>query len=123
MFSSSFGDLLLLGCFNVCVAFRIGFCSVSAISRLSAHASFDLHLSLNSVRGFRGGRGGGGRMTSMRLRLVFSFSFGDHLLLGRGAVCRNRFGGHFRILVLRPSTHLPCNNLEFLQLSRQELRN
>ena len=43
--------------------------------------------------------GGGGVMTSMRLRLVFSFSFGDLPLLGCGAVCRNRFGGHFRILV------------------------
>ena len=42
------------------VAFRIGICSVLAISRLSAHASFDLHLFLNSVRGFGGdGRGGG----------------------------------------------------------------
>ena len=30
--------------------------------------------------------GGGGVMTSMRLRLVFSFSFGDLLLLGCGAV-------------------------------------
>ena len=84
----------------MCVAFRIGICSVLAISRLSAHASFDLHLFLNSVRGFGGmGGGGGGVMTSMRLRLVFSFSFGDLLLLGCGAVCRNRFGGHFRILV------------------------
>ena len=47
-----------------------------------------------------GGDGvGGGVMTSMRLRLVFSFSFGDLLLLSCGAVCRNRFGGHFRILV------------------------
>ena len=43
--------------------------------------------------------GGGGVMTSMRLRLVFSFSFGDLLLLGCGAVCRTRFGGPFRILV------------------------
>ena len=63
-------------CFPVCVAFRIGFCSVLAISRLSAHAGFDLHLSFNSVLGF-----GGGVMTSVRLRLVFSFSFVDHLLL------------------------------------------
>ena len=56
----------------MCVAFRIGICSVLAISRLSAHASFDLHLFLNSVRGFGGGGGwGGGVMTSMRLRLVF----------------------------------------------------
>ena len=44
----------------MCVAFRIGICSVLAISRLSAHASFDLHLFLNSVRGFGGGMGGGG---------------------------------------------------------------
>ena len=36
-------------CFPVCVAFRIGICSVLAISRLSAHASFDLHSFLNSV--------------------------------------------------------------------------
>ena len=63
-------DLLLLCCYPMCVAFRIGICSVLAISRLSAHASFDLHLFLNSVRGFGGGDGGG-VMTSMRLRLVF----------------------------------------------------
>ena len=45
----------------MCVAFRIGICSVLAISRLSAHASFDLHLFLNSVRGScAGGMGGGG---------------------------------------------------------------
>ena len=44
----------------MCVAFRIGICGVLAISRLSAHASFDLHLFLNSVRGFGGGDGGGG---------------------------------------------------------------
>ena len=45
----------------MCVAFRIGIYSVLAISRLSAHASFDLHLFLNSVRGFGGdGRGAGG---------------------------------------------------------------
>ena len=31
-------------------------------------------------------------MTSMRLRLVFCFSSVDLLLLGCGAVCRNRFG-------------------------------
>ena len=51
-------------CFPVCVAFRIGICSVLAISRLSAHASFDLHSSFNSLRGFGGGWvgewGGGG---------------------------------------------------------------
>ena len=77
----------------MCVAFRIGICSVLAISRLSAHASFDLDLFLNSVRGF------GGVMTSMRLRLVFSFSFGDLVLLRCGAVCRTRFGAPFRMLV------------------------
>ena len=95
VFSFAFGDLLLLGCFPVCVAFRLGFCSVFAICRLSAHASFDLHLSLNSLRGLGGGWG---VITSMQLRLVFSFSFDDLLLLGCGAVCRNRFGGHFRTL-------------------------
>ena len=56
-------------CFPVCVAFRIGICSVLAISRLSAHASFDLHSSFNSLRGFGGD--GEGVMTSMRLPLVF----------------------------------------------------
>ena len=81
----------------MCVACRIGICSVLAISRLSAHASFDLHLFFNYVRRFGGGDGG--VMTSMRLRLVFSISFGDLLLLGCGAVCCNRFGCHFRILV------------------------
>ena len=48
---------------------------------------------------WEGGWGGGGLMTSMRLRLVLSISVGDLLLLGCGVVCRNRFGGHFRILV------------------------
>ena len=53
------------------------------------------------LRGGGGGDGGGGGevMASMRLRLVFSFSFGNLLLLGCGAVCRTRFGGPFRILV------------------------
>ena len=75
----------------------IGFCSVFAISR---HASFDLQLSLNSVRGFGGdGGGGGGDDVHATVTCVFSFSFADLLLLGCGAVCRNRFGGHFRILV------------------------
>ena len=94
----SFGDLLLLGCFPVCVAFRIGFCSGFAICRLSAHASFDLHLSLNSLRGFGGGGGMGGDSV-LNCDLCFLLSFGDLLLLGCGAVCRNRFGGHFRTLV------------------------
>ena len=80
----------------MCVAFLIGFCSAFAISRLSAHASFDLHLSLNSVRGFGGD---GGDDIHETATCVFSFSFGDLLLLGCGTVCRNRFGGHFRILV------------------------
>ena len=55
----------------VCVAFRIGFYSILADSRLSAHAGLDLHLSFSSVRGL----GGGGVMTSMRMRLVSSVSF------------------------------------------------
>ena len=91
-------DLLLLCCFPVCVAFRIGFCSVFAISRLSAHASFDLHLSLNSARGFGGGMRGRGDDVHGTATCAF-FSFADLLLLGCGAVCRNRFGDHFRILV------------------------
>ena len=68
----------------------------------SAHASFDLHaLVFELCAGVWGGGdgGGGGVMTSMRLRVVFSFSFGGLLLRGCGAVCRTRFGGPFRILV------------------------
>ena len=85
--------------FPACVTFRFRFCSVLAISRLSAHAGFDLHLSFNSVLGGlgrRGGDGGGGVMTtSMRLRLVFSFSFSfvDHLLLLGYVVVRCSGGG------------------------------
>ena len=44
----------------MCVAFRIGICSVLGTSRLSAHASLDLHSSFKSLRGFGGGMGGGG---------------------------------------------------------------
>ena len=76
----------------MCVAFRIGICSVLAISRLSAHASFDLHLLLNSVRGFGGGGwGGGGGDDVHATATCVSFSFGDLLLLRCGAVCRTRF--------------------------------
>ena len=57
----------------MCVAFRIGICSVLAISRLSAHASFDLHLFLNSVRGFGGGDGGGGDDVHATATCVFFF--------------------------------------------------
>ena len=53
MLSSPF-RIVFFRCFPVSVAFRIGFCSVLAISRLSAHAGFHLHLSFNSVRGFGG---------------------------------------------------------------------
>ena len=37
--------------FSCVCRISIGFCSVLAISRLSAHAGFDLHLSFKSVRG------------------------------------------------------------------------
>ena len=45
-----------------------------------------------------GGGGGEGDDVHATATCVFFF-FGDLLLLGCGAVCRNRFGGHFRILV------------------------
>ena len=45
---------------RACVAFRIGFYSIFADSRLSAHAGLDLHLSFSSVRGLGGGGDGGG---------------------------------------------------------------
>ena len=41
--------------FPMCVAFRIGFCSVFADSRLFAHASLDFHLYFSSVQGWGGG--------------------------------------------------------------------
>ena len=41
-------------CFPACVAFRIGFYSIFADSRLSAHAGLDLHLSFSSVWGVGG---------------------------------------------------------------------
>ena len=53
----------------MCVAFRIGFYSIFADSRLSAHASFDLHLSFGSVRG-----GGGGDDVHANATCVFCFS-------------------------------------------------
>ena len=62
------------------------------------------------------GVGGGGVMTSMRMRLVFSFCFVDPLLI-------NRFGGDFRIVVAWLSTRRPCKNLAFFSLSRQKLEN
>ena len=65
----------------MCVAFRIGFYGVFADSRLFAHASLDLHLSFSSVRGWGGMRGGGGGvMTSMRMRLLSSVSFVELVL-------------------------------------------
>ena len=57
----------------MCVAFRVGICSVLAISRLSAHASFDLHLFLNSVRGFGGGDGGGDDVHATATCVFFFF--------------------------------------------------
>ena len=41
-------------CFPVCVAFCIGFHSIFADSRLSAHAGLDLHFSFSSVWGVEG---------------------------------------------------------------------
>ena len=60
VFSFSFGDLLLLGCFPVCVCvcvshFASVFAVVFAISRLSAHASFDLQFVFELCAGVWGG--------------------------------------------------------------------
>ena len=70
----------------MCVAFRIGFYGVFADSRLFAHASLDLHLYFSSVRGWGGGWGGGGVMTSMRMHLVSSVSFVDIVLVCSSAL-------------------------------------
>ena len=81
---------------------RISHWYLQCFGHLSTFCTCQLRLALvfELCAGVWGDGGwGGGVMTSMRLRLVFSFSFGDLLLLGCGAVCRNRFGGHFRILV------------------------
>ena len=82
---------------------RISHLYLQCFGHLSTFCTCQLRLALvfELCAGVGGGwaGGGGGVMTSMRLRLVFSLSFGDLLLLGCGAVCRNRFGGHFRILV------------------------
>ena len=63
---------LFVRCFPVCVAFRIGFYSIFADSRLSAHAGFDLHLSFSSVWGW--GMGGGGDDVHANATCVFCFS-------------------------------------------------
>ena len=81
---------------------RISHRYLQCFGHLSTFCTCQLRLALvfELCAGLWGGDGrgeGGGVMTSMRLRLVFSF--GDLLLLGCGAVCRNRFGGQFRILV------------------------
>ena len=80
---------------------RISHLYLQCFGHLSTFCTCQLRLALvfELCAGVCGGDGRGGVMTSMRLRLVFSFSFGDLLLLGCSAVCRNRFGGHFRILV------------------------
>ena len=74
---------------------------LQCFSHLSTFCTCQLRLALvfELCAGVWGGDGGGGVMTSMRLRLVFSFSFGDLLMLRCGAVCRTRFGGPFRMLV------------------------
>ena len=74
---------------------------LQCFGHLSTFCTGQLRLALvfELCAGVWGGGWGGGVMTSMRLRVVFSFSFGDLLLRGCGAVCRTRFGGPFRILV------------------------
>ena len=71
MLSSPF-RIVFFGVF-LCVAFRIGFCSVFADSRLSAHAG-SCRLRLAFVFQLCAGVGGGwgGVKTSMRMRLVSS---------------------------------------------------
>ena len=53
-----------------------------ADSRIFAHVGLDLYLSFSSVRGL----GGGGVMTSMRMRLLFSVSCVHLVLVCSGAV-------------------------------------
>ena len=60
-------------CVCVCVAFRIGFYRVFADSRLSAHASLDLHLSFSSVRGWGWGGGWEGRRRPCEYGLCLLF--------------------------------------------------
>ena len=80
---------------------RISHRYLQCFGHISTFCTCQLGLALvfELCAGVWGGWEGGRVMTSMRLRLVCSFSCGDLLLLGCGAMCRNRFGGHFRILV------------------------
>ena len=86
-------SLCVCVCVCVCVAFRIGFCSV--FCHLSTFCTSRLRLAFvfQLCAGVLGGDGGGGVMTSMRLRLVLSFCFVDLLLLCCGAVQWWRGGG------------------------------
>ena len=80
VFSSVSVCVCVRACVCVCFAFRIGFYSIFADSRLSAHAGLDLHLFFGSVRGWGGedgGGGGGGVMTDdvhANATCVFCFS-------------------------------------------------
>ena len=114
-------------CFPVCVAFRIGFYSVFADSRLFAHASLDLHLSFSSVRGWGGGMGGemgggmgGGVMTSMRMRLVSSVSF-VALILERCRLLCEALVAASRCLTFETSTMQKPRVFEALQTKTSKL--
>ena len=63
--------IVFFGVFLCVWHFASVFYGVFEDSRLFAHASLDLHSSFSSVRGW----GGGGVMTSMRMRLVSSIFF------------------------------------------------
>ena len=96
-------------CFPVCVAFRIVFCSV--FCHLSTFCTCQLRLAfVFELCAGVWGRGWGGVMTSMRLRLVCSFSFGDLLLLGcfPACVCVCRISHRFLQCFCHLSTFCTC---------------
>ena len=79
---------------------RLSHWCLQCFGHLSTFCTCQLRLALvfqlfAGVWGVWGGRGDDVHGTAT----CAFFSFADLLLLGCGAVCRNRFGGHFRILV------------------------